>query len=389
VKLDVLAEALAGLKPVRVRASRCLPGLTPKAHCDACLTVCPERAIALTPAPVLADCSACGLCAAACPTDAFVLDGPSDQHLLSQVSAAAGRFAVVAIACGRAKAAGGHVVRVTCLGRLSPEFLVAAAACGPQRIDLVRPAGACRTCTLATGGALAESAVERVSPALALAEVRFTSQVAPAEARVGPGRGPVPLHQDRRSFLLAAFGLLRETAPARMAGLGPTVPEAPTALPVPAARWAADPTVRSPRRAMLQWALQTAAADPMLPWPAGRVRLKDVCQLCGVCGALCPDKAIAVVAGEDGDRLEHAPGRCLSCGLCAAVCPSGALELGDSGSLGDLADVRTRPLGEQASLGCTECGDAFPASVPAPGAAGPRCLPCLLRRSAKGSALHA
>lgn len=387
VKLDVLAEVLAGLKPVRVRAYRCLTKLTPKAQCDACRTVCPEGAITLTLAPVLADCSACGLCAAACPSDVFTLDGPSDQELLQQVAAAARRVETVAIACGRVPATGPHVVRVVCLGRLTPEFLLAAVACGPGSIDLVRPRGGCGSCDFSAGAEMVETAVARVLPLVG--RLGFAAQVAPAASRTGAVRlAATPLHQDRRSFLLGAFGLLRETAPVRMAGLGPTGPEEPTALPVPAARWTADPVARSPRRAMLQWALQTAAVDSALPWATGRVRLKGPCHHCGVCGALCPDKAIAVVAGSGGEQLEHAPGRCLSCGLCVAVCPSGALEIGDPGPLSDLAHATAKPLGDAATLRCAECGADFPATVPVTSVV-PHCLPCLLKRSAKESAFHA
>ncbi|MDF2631064.1 MAG: hypothetical protein K0R39_4895 [Symbiobacteriaceae bacterium] len=371
VKLDVLADALAGLRPVQVQPRRCLSALSPHAHCTACAAVCPEGAIRLSPAPVIAECSGCGLCAAVCPGDGLTLDDPSDHQLLRQVSQAAQRSATVSVGC-----APGASVRVECPGRVPAELLLAAVAAGAQRVELVCPEQLCRACRYGAGRGLALHAAETAGAVLTalgrpetVAVVERPAQGGAPAGGGGPGGRPghQPIHQDRREFLLAAFGLLRQSLPAPMQGARPAPPEGQ------------DPAARSPRRDLLLWACETldpgGAGHGPAPWPGGRPVLQAPCTHCGVCVRLCPGQALSL-----GTVLSHLPRRCMHCGLCAQVCPAGALQMAPGGALADLLPDRPAPLGQAALLTCSRCGEVYPATAATPPTTS-TCLPCHMRGS--------
>ena len=394
IKLDTLADALIGLQPVRVRPERCLPALSPKAACSRCQAVCPEDAVTLTPAPVLNDCSACGLCAAVCPGDAITLDDLSDQELLRRITDVARRCDAVAIACEPGGQRAAHVITVNCLGRITPEFLVAAATCGAERLELVIDGSRCSACPRRTGGELLAAAVSQAQPVLTQLGFSCTVNITKTPGESHPRRAvlavPAPLQQDRRSFLLAALGLLRETTPARLAGMGPQRAAGPSLQPIPEQEWQNKPGVRSVRREMLRWAVQNRQPGPDLRWPTPRVALTGTCHLCGVCMALCPNRAIAVVRTEGIERLDHLPGSCTGCGLCAAVCPSHAVTLAGASPLVDLLHASPRTLASATDNLCPICGERFQAALaPEVPPHEVPCLPCQLRTNAKGDLAHA
>jgi ferredoxin len=368
VKLDQLADALAGLRSVQVQRRRCLAALSPRSGCRQCEEICPEGAVRCTPVPVIGACTGCGLCAAVCPGDALTLDDPSDHQLLQQAAAAARRSATVSVGCGP-----GAQVRVVCPGRVPPELLLAAVAAGADRVELVCPQQRCGTCQYSAGRELAVRSVQTVAAVLASLgrpeAVAVVDQPSRAPARdPDPRTVQAPVHQDRRDFLLAAFGLLRQSVPAYITGARPTPP------------LDHDAAARSPRRDLLLWACDTlhpAQAAAAAPWPGGRPALDgEPCTQCGVCVRLCPGRALGL--GETG--LTHLPRRCMHCGLCATVCPAGALVMAPDGALTDLLSESPAPLGHAATLTCVRCGDPFAATVSAAPAA-PTCLPCHIRGS--------
>ncbi len=60
---------------------------------------------------------------------------------------------------------------------------------------------------------------------------------------------------------------------------------------------------------------------------------KPRCVACGLCAAVCPAKAIRVVASEDEKGVRYPKEfvvdllRCIFCGFCQEVCPKGAIYL--------------------------------------------------------------
>lgn len=408
--LERLAGNLAALRPVRIDANRCLPLISRRSGCAGCAAVCPEGAIDPGRLPETKACSGCGLCTAACPADAIFLESASDQELLQRFAALARRSPHLVLTCPSGPAGD---IQVGCLGRLTPELLLAAAACGFATIDLATPPETCQTCryhagrqpcaeaVAAVAGVLqqlghpgrlrlaagsgpppAEAALPAAAPSRQEPARRLAGGDAGARARPpGAGAAPVtpPLHRGRRAFLASAFGLLRELAP-----LSPPAAAGPPHQPP-------GPPRSSRRREILLWALTHWPEAPLdrLPWGTAGVELVGLCHLCNVCGQLCPNGAIRVQEG----RLQLSPQHCHHCGLCTRVCPTGALGLGQPRSLSAIAAGGWLSLGRPAHFSCARCGREVRAERPGAGGPPPHgpsgataaphlCLPCSLQRAA-------
>lgn len=55
------------------------------------------------------------------------------------------------------------------------------------------------------------------------------------------------------------------------------------------------------------------------------LKIKDCCDQCGTCVAVCPSDALSL--GEFKVRVEQEI--CTECGICVKICPIKALELND------------------------------------------------------------
>jgi|GEM_PF-2422889 len=372
VAIDRWADSMAAWRPVRIDPSRCLPQISQKAACDACQTICPVCAIR-PGEPTLTTCDTCGLCAAICPADAILLDDPSDQQLLQQASRLSARYDRVLFTCEQSSDE--FSLRPGCLGRLSPELLLAIAACGFREVDLIASDATCSACPKATGLSLAKHALLEAQSVLDRlghpCQIRLLPSAPPPTVHRSKGTPPVeqPLYEDRRAFLLSAFGLLRELLPLAR-------PSTQTEPATPAT---------SRRRALLHWALSRFSGERLAtadtPWGHCGVELTGHCHHCGICQSLCPNGAITL--GQVGqEQLLLDPGRCHTCGLCTRVCPTEALRLGPARSLAAVAAGGDQPLGRPVDLNCARCGSPFHATVPDQKAPSESlCLPCLIRRS--------
>jgi ferredoxin len=380
IELDRLADAVAGWRKVQIDSARCLPQISARSDCSACAAVCPEGAITLGASPTVKDCSGCGLCAASCRADAIIIDDPSDEQLVQRFAAVSRKAARLSLTCMHGPAG---AEQVGCLGRLTPELLLAGAACGFTEIDLV--AGPCAGCQYASGRSMGVAAVDTARQVLQAlnhaCQIRLVEARAwqPAAAKPAAGRETgskqtspavaAPVYEERRAFLLSAFGLLREMLP-----LVPARTAAAQAAQAARGGAAAAVPRLSRRRELLRWALAQSpgAGQASVPWGEAGVRLSGRCLHCGVCQRLCPNGAIQV-AGEAGLQLD--PGRCHACGLCTRVCAVGALSLGAPYSLGDVAAGAPAALGEAKAYHCAHCGEP----VTATGEGEPLCLPCTFR----------
>jgi heterodisulfide reductase subunit A len=79
-----------------------------------------------------------------------------------------------------------------------------------------------------------------------------------------------------------------------------------------------------------------AAAAAQIPINQGKVALEPIaakvddglCSGCGVCGSLCPYKAITLSEIEEGRRRATVnDAMCKGCGTCGAACPSKAISM--------------------------------------------------------------
>jgi coenzyme F420-reducing hydrogenase delta subunit/NAD-dependent dihydropyrimidine dehydrogenase PreA subunit len=138
--VDVLAALGAEPGPsAEIEAGRCI-------RCLTCLRICPYRAVAMQPLPVIQPeaCERCGICVSECPRQAIRLDGLERGGLTATVAAgrpaataagphivafccrrSAGLAARQALASGAAWPAALTIVEVACAGSLAAEDLLA------------------------------------------------------------------------------------------------------------------------------------------------------------------------------------------------------------------------------------------------------------------------
>ncbi len=139
--LRLLSRGELALDPVTamVDTDKCI-------GCKLCVEICPSKAISVERTAMVdeASCKGCGTCAAACPVDAIDMRLFSDEQILAQVRAATATKReypfIVGFLCNWCSYAGAdlagtsriqyppnmRVIRVMCVGRVDPSFVIEA-----------------------------------------------------------------------------------------------------------------------------------------------------------------------------------------------------------------------------------------------------------------------
>ncbi|MEM0462613.1 MAG: 4Fe-4S binding protein [Pyrobaculum sp.] len=87
--------------------------------------------------------------------------------------------------------------------------------------------------------------------------------------------------------------------------------------------------------------------------PAGVVRVKEGCTLCGACINVCPTDALSI----KGHELRLVPALCIACGVCAEKCPEGVMEIGQQPEKRPYEPV---VIYRDAPARCASCGKELP-----------------------------
>lgn len=329
--MDRLGLVDAGLRAFDTH----LPDVTPplcvatryrSSSCRSCLDVCPAGAIVTSPWLDLdaEKCTSCGACVSVCRTGALSLE-LRHHALRAECQARAtsdsttGEAAVV-FAC---RQAGPSVVEdatcvLPCLGGLSAGDLLAAAASGFARIDLV--SGECATCPDGLAEAALDLAVTTANETMdALAQPLVIARTRMSGNEAG-GESTAPTMSRRGLFGYLARGLGQAAAGAA----APRVPERSIGA---LHKHVAPPGTH--RRLILDLAeLQSrgdgAAATLPASLPLAGIIATPECDTCGLCLNYCPHGALVI----EGSSVAADPDRCTGCGLCVEICPRSALRSG-------------------------------------------------------------
>jgi ferredoxin len=309
-----------------VTPSLCVATRYRSSTCRWCLDVCPAGAIATSPWLELdaEKCSSCGACASVCRTGALSLE--LQHHALrdecrSRVSSGSptGEPAVM-FACRLSDPVMAEAATcvMSCLGGLSAADLLAAAAHGAERIDLV--SGECAACADGAAEAALELAVTTaaetmvaLSRPLVVARTRLAGSASAVEATA-------PAMSRRGLFRYLARGLGQAAA-------GGTAPKDPQRSIGTLHRQVAPPTTH--RRLILDLVeLHARGGRSAVTLPAAlplaSLLVAPECDTCGLCISYCPHGALVV----EGASVACDAGRCTGCGLCTEVCPRSALRIG-------------------------------------------------------------
>jgi Fe-S-cluster-containing hydrogenase component 2 len=358
-----LVGALDRLQEAAVRAipDRCLNRRHKDNRCALCLA-CPTGAITAAALSVQVNpekCVACGLCASVCPTEAFTVKGPALADLLRL--AAGGRGASLEVACPRrspfekSRSSAGAVLRVSCLGWLSPSILIAMVAQGITGFWLDDTA--CATCPIGSAHEAIERAADTANrlltflgrpPAVALYTKDADRLGKTRSLEVWDPEQPVYSRRD----LFSAFRRAATQTAVRVADQAMPAP-APAKLPhrVPA------------QRALLSVALPhlivgSVPAGSLSGLPLGRVEVSQACTACGLCARLCPTGALVFAQAGERYSLSFSVTECLgeACRLCRLICPVQAVKLAEQAAPSQLVNVAPLTLRAGTLVPCSRCG---------------------------------
>jgi ferredoxin len=329
--MDRLRLLDAGLRAFDARTPDATPSLCVatryrSSSCRSCLDVCPAGAITTSPWLELdaEKCSACGACASVCRTGALSLElqhqalrNECESRLTNGSPTDEPTVTLACRLCDPAAAADATCV-LSCLGALSGADLLAAAALGAERIELV--SAECGECAEGAAEAALELAIITAKETMIVLGRSFHVARARLAGRSSEAEPTAPTMSRRGLFGYFARGLGQAAA----GGMAPKDPQRSISA---LHRQSAAPTSHQLLiHDLMELRARGSGSAATLPvaLPLASLVASPECDTCGLCLSYCPHGALAI----EGDSVACTTGRCTGCGLCAEVCPRAALRLG-------------------------------------------------------------
>ncbi|WP_227761745.1 4Fe-4S dicluster domain-containing protein [Zhaonella formicivorans] len=328
---------------LQVEQAYCLRERYKHHDCRLCSDACPAKALKTEAHSLQWDkskCTECGLCCYLCPTQVFRLEAEQlqkvEQALLGKETAC--------FSCQKQAAPESDVI-VPCLEALSPEILMPAFLRNIP-VQIYWQPECCQSCNFSFHQEKLRGWVAQWN---CFSGNRFQVEIIHRPEL----KKNKPRDFSRRDFF--AFTKKQLTVKVRsLLSDSDSSSEISLQNKVPL----------SPKRVYLKNLLQKnpeLRAQNLSPQLARLLRLctinvKEDCNFCDRCTALCPTGALRIAAAESSLQLFFEPVKCIDCGICTAVCPHlereelQTLEQWDCTSL----------LKESKLLPCPACGEPVP-----------------------------
>lgn len=342
-------------------ADACLKLRPSGGECVACRDACPVKAIRvevglveLTPA-----CTGCGQCAAVCPSGALLVEGFDELLQPLPDGEAVPRLR---IECSRVPhKLAGNSRQVPCLGGISFSALIGLVARNSSAVALI-DRGWCATCTSGAGNAPIKALVDSVR--MVVADIGLPDECSPfvyslpapqelALSMVATVENtPLP----RRAFFGA---LLKRTAEVAVAVRSPDITQ--FAVKTTRGALAASPVIHHTRKRMAASLVEIAglSGKALSAKFFPDISASEHCLLHGVCSAVCPSGALAVMRSGTSAGLHFNSELCLACGLCIHHCPEGALSMSTNGNATATHVREGKQLVSFPQRDCQRCGKRF------------------------------
>lgn len=320
--LDPAAKALLAQDHPMVDPARCHNKRQMRSRCTACQDICPQ-ALYQKPGfvPRFNACVNCGLCVSACTTRCI---SPAPDTLEAQAALLKKPEGPVWLGCDAA--ARQNDLSVHCLAALPWEYLAALSLRGPVILDIAP----CAQCEQDAAAALLRQNLEKLL-------IFWGAEEFGRRIQLDDSGAPVPEHgaTTRR-------GLLRSALAQGQKGLGKLAGQLPGSKQ--------QPSEGLVYRGLLhqQMLAHPGAHGWILP------RFTEKCWGCGICEAICPQKALQFTPQPDGKvAVQLFPSRCTGCELCAQLCPDKAIS---GTAIAQLPDLNTVCLAVTEQAQCRHCG---------------------------------
>lgn len=289
---------------------RCVRMRYNKSTCAICLEVCRAGAISLDGAAAVdaARCTGCMLCVSACPSGCFTCADDDFTRVAGRLRRVQDSVPFPVLGCVQAGREA-HA-RMSCLGGLSEEHLIALAAFLDKPLYLnLAACGACRNSYVVRELQKRMSVVRKAAP-------EACQRIVFAEKKEELPFEDAPL--DRRGF----FQALKAISFEQVAGL---LEDKTAEQPVPYAS-KRTPAKRDLLNSVVRKSSDVRAAR-LLRHYAFSVRPGAACNNCFACVGMCQTGALKIAKNAAGASLQFNSSLCIGCGLCRDFCLVGALEL--------------------------------------------------------------
>lgn len=321
---------------LQINRDLCINSNYPKMHCDFCRQSCPLQCIHEDLTIDESLCNECGLCQSACPREAIFSTAYTGNSIEKWLKEHPGS---VSVFCQRQDKASPW----PCLGFLDARLLLVFAA-GERKV-VVNDRG-CSSCKPGVEMHL-QNMLANANGLLSVKDKPLIQQGEMIQENLQSSKSI-----SRRDFFSQLFGATVDTVREAM---GPT----------------ASMPERLPRLDLFRcYALQSHLSSSTIEQQVFRSLVINhaVCQACGLCVKICPNKAIKTWEEEGVLHFNHDPMACNGCGICAGNCPRQAASLMDARQL-HFCEIAAVPLPR-----CSNCGQLFQ-----PVAAQEVCFECLLK----------
>lgn len=314
--------------------ANCMNRISPLSHCDTCLQICPQQAIAFSDDTITADsCTLCGLCAMVCPTQVFRIDHPS---LTAQP-----KGTPIKLCCHQHPDAPADACHLNCLQQLTPLFLIQLIY-QYSNVTLYLHEETCRACSVQW---TPESLTQQLDSYELPAE-RFSIQFSSAAAQTDTG--------SRRNLFRNLFQSTdthsRKLAAQAVSSIASAVSfiskNQPQAEVFP---------VRLPLYALYVKKGLTPPEKHPLPFRALQC---TACNFCGACTRLCPTDALSFDSQNGEQRLLFHSELCINCNLCTQLCMQKGLQWDDF-MTGSAFMQTPLTLAHSPEQTCTQCQHTF------------------------------
>ena len=361
---NTLPQPTSPRKGIHVDVDACLARRPAGMACDACVEVCPARALnwADDSVSVEAGCMGCGRCAAACPSGAITVGG---FEALGATPDAAGHELCIECARVPSRLRRADAVTAPCLGGVTSLDLLNIAA--RDQVAVLLDRGWCSACPagLDMASALADivgdagsdlrTALDGAACHALLPLPRIDHLPLRPHLALAPpsGAGSGGSEVDRRGF----FASFRAGPRTVVAAASRPRHSRTRAACRPSATVARHQTERADALAAVAQRLQLPLQASAFPAVSAH---RNCCHE-GVCAAGCPSGALRLVEDEAGGQvgLDFDAALCLGCGLCAALCPQRALSVTAVGSVTESWRPGPQPLTRHTLRSCSQCEDGF------------------------------
>lgn len=344
-----------------VHAERCSTVRFWAARCRKCLSLCPARAIHLTPRSLKVNdaCLGCGFCVASCPTGVFTF-AENIPGFMENEEQPGTIYCLGFLDRSNIPAKTLPPFVVPCLGSIAPSFVLRRFLQQGNTLQIVT--GTCRGCPMSEG---AHAYRKREKDIRSLLDYL--------------GAGPLPVKistgcdDEREAVIQRCEAFEARTEETRVLsrrdffkGLRD---HAAKSLQKPAAEAAtgdeagSDPRGPTEGTRLLVEIVKRYAGGA---FPEGgaipgfrEIRVDENCTGCGACAGLCPTGALTADETPESFRLWWRPSHCSRCDLCIDVCGRKALHVMPCRHPGRIAGERRFAVKEFDRRVCQECGSRF------------------------------